>query len=125
MFKFLRKNKKGFTLTELIVVVAILGVLAAVVTPMIMNNANEARQAADRANASTIENTVKRLVARGTIDLATATEAQVITAIEAELNPIPVPQETAGNVFGLNRATARVTAQPTFATDGTQVNLNP
>lgn len=54
MFKYLRKNKKGFTLIELIVVVAILAILAAIAVPMIIGYADEARTAALQANAKMI-----------------------------------------------------------------------
>lgn len=53
MFK-LRKNKKGFTLIELIVVIAILAILAAIAIPSFIGITDNANQAVNEANASTI-----------------------------------------------------------------------
>ena len=41
-----RKNQQGFTLVELLIVVIILGILAAVVIPQFNSAANESREAA-------------------------------------------------------------------------------
>lgn len=57
MFKKLReksKNKKGFTLVELIVVIVIILVLAAVMVPSVLRYVNRAHEANCRADAATI-----------------------------------------------------------------------
>ena len=54
MFKKLKKNEKGFTLVELIVVIAILGVLAALIVPRIVGNVGEATLEREVANARTL-----------------------------------------------------------------------
>lgn len=57
MFKKLReksKNKKGFTLVELIVVIVIILVLAAVMVPSVLRYVNRAHEANCKADAATI-----------------------------------------------------------------------
>lgn len=51
MNKLVRKNKKGFTLTEMIVVIAIIGILAAVLIPSITIYISRARESAATQNA--------------------------------------------------------------------------
>ena len=50
MFKKLRKNEKGFTLAELLIVVAIIGVLVAISIPIFTTQLEKAREATDLAN---------------------------------------------------------------------------
>lgn len=51
MFKKLRKNEKGFTLAELLIVVAIIGVLVAISIPIFTSQLKKARLATNQANA--------------------------------------------------------------------------
>ena len=46
----MKKNNKGFTLAELLIVVAIIAVLVAVAIPTFMGQLNKAKVAADQAN---------------------------------------------------------------------------
>lgn len=46
----MKKNKKGFTLMEMLIVVAIIAVLVAIAIPVLSNNLHKARVAADWAN---------------------------------------------------------------------------
>ncbi|NLC68404.1 MAG: type II secretion system protein [Clostridiaceae bacterium] len=61
--KGFKKNKKGFTLTELVIVVAILGVLAAIVVPIYSASLKEAREAADNANERALRSAAALYVA--------------------------------------------------------------
>ena len=52
--KTIKKNEKGFTLVELVIVVAILAILAALLVPRIMGNVEDAKKSKEKANARTI-----------------------------------------------------------------------
>lgn len=59
--KKIKANQKGFTLVELIVVVAILGVLAAVAAPNYMNYLYKSRVSADVSTARAILNSARTM----------------------------------------------------------------
>ena len=67
MKKQLRNKKKGFTLIELIVVVVILGVLAAVAIPRLTGNQEKAKISADKATLGTLQSAFAIAVANGDI----------------------------------------------------------
>lgn len=59
-----RTVKRGFTLVEILIVVVILGILAAIVVPQFTNAANEARGGNIETQQSTIENQLELWAAR-------------------------------------------------------------
>ena len=68
MFKKLRKNEKGFTLAELLIVVAIIGVLVAISIPIFTSQLEKAREATDQAN-------IRAIYAECSADVLTQTAA--------------------------------------------------
>lgn len=100
MIQKMRKKlgcKKGFTLIELIVVIAILGILATVAIPQINGVQERAREQADIANARTIANQVAILAAQNQIVAGTYDETGDNAALSTALRGIwPATQAAAG-----------------------------
>ncbi len=72
MLKIIRKqmNKKGFTLIELVVVIAILAILAAIAVPQLLGFQDRAREQADKQTAVQIRNALSLLHANGELTVA-------------------------------------------------------
>ncbi len=65
MTKLMKKSKRGFTLVELVIVIAILAIVAAIAIPTASNVIGNANKAADAANAQAIEMAIKTCQAEG------------------------------------------------------------
>jgi len=134
-----RKNKKGFSLVELIVVIAIMAVLVAILAPQFLKYVERSRVSADKQNVTEIINAVQAYASddttttfptgtvtlniKGTASTADANVASALTAAGLNIGNINLKSQNWGTdkkitiVFGQDTTTKAltVTVTPTDA----------
>ncbi|WP_258000273.1 type II secretion system protein [Bacillus sp. Marseille-P3661] len=110
--KQLLKNNKGFTLVELLAVIVILGIIAAIAVPSIGNIIDNSKKDAHVANARQLIEAARLKVASEGINITTtATELQMTDLVSqgylesAPKDPTGTGSYTAGEVYVQKNAT--------------------
>ncbi len=93
------KKKEGFTLVELIIVIAIIAVLAAIAVPNLLGSVEKSKKASDEANAKLIADAYAICIAQdGASDtvakqvLEPTNTSGVEQLLKAKMSKIPVPE---------------------------------
>jgi general secretion pathway protein G len=102
--------RNGFTLVELVVVVLILGIIAAIATPKMFDTATNAKTNSTRHSLMTVRDAIQLYRAQnGALPGELGTEADLKADLVAMLNG-PFPQSQVGNVGNTVRVQTTGTA---------------
>ena len=106
MFKLLnkKKNNKGFTLVELVIVVAILAILVGILAPQYTKYVEKSRKSADASNLEELVTSVKVAASDNAYDVVQAADATYL--LEMTSNGTSLTNKTAGGTVptGLTNA---------------------
>lgn len=118
----MKMNKKGFTLIEMLVVIAIIAVLVSIVIPVVGSATEKAKEAADVANIRAAIAEVTTTALMDGADAANALDKQVVMTQETE-GFVTEDLTTIGGVAGNITDTTSDCYKISQATDGDIVKI--
>ena len=112
-----KSNKKGFTLVELIVVIAIMAILAAVLVPTVTSKVKEAKKSAAESDAQALAKSFSLALAESKEDCNTLAAAKALFekagyTFETDTNTIKTKNDTF--TIGFTAATTTAPAKVTI-----------
>jgi len=113
----MKKNNKGFTLAEMLIVVAIIGVLIAILVPSFTTQLEKARETSDAANIRSAVSECMSNYLAGTTPTSKDVKLSQKTANWQYVTDISGSDPTTTN--GLKDAASGVTITVSVGTDGT------
>ncbi|WP_371825341.1 prepilin-type N-terminal cleavage/methylation domain-containing protein [Paenibacillus soyae] len=119
MLAALKKNEKGLTLIELLAVLVIVGIIAAIAIPAIGNTISNSKTKADAATDAMIKESVMRYLVDESITTTTSATDITVLVTKGYLNAEPTWQNTANEkthftatLSASNAWTVSLTKQP-------------
>lgn len=112
----MKMNKKGFTLIEMLVVIAIIAVLVSIVIPVVSNSTDKAGAAANAANLRSVYAEMQTEKLAGVNDTAGYVKTTVAAdgTVTFELQGAPASAKTVGVAKGVPMVINSTTGEPTY-----------
>jgi len=112
----MKKMRKGFTLVEIMIVVAIIGLLAAIAIPSFVKSRNTARQNACINNLRQIDSAKEQAAMAGNLaDSATPTNDQIAEYVKT----LPICPADAAKTYDTSYTTGSMSNKPICRINGT------